>query len=148
MGQEVAADQCFLYGVLGVGEVAVPAGHGTEHAGRHLTEEALGGAARCPTRSHLGGAHDLPDLNGLLDGFALVGGGGRRLGRDLERPVQRVDIDDAVAGQQLLGLRIGPVGDDRGIDAIPDHELGLVRTGQPLGIDELAVSVSSWFIVC
>ena len=62
---------------------------------------------------------------------------GRGLGGDLDGPDGRVHVHQPIAGQQLLGLRLGPVGDHRRGDPVGHHELGLLRPGQPLRVDQL-----------
>lgn len=78
--------------------------------------------------------------NGLTNGHAVGSRGGRGLGRDLDGPLQRLDVDHAVAGQQLLGLGVRPVGDDGGAArTVGSHnELGLLGAGEALGVDQLA----------
>ena len=56
------------------------------------------------------------------------------------RPIERLDVDHPVAGEQLLGLGVRAVGDHRRADAVGHHELGLLGSGETLGVDQLARS--------
>jgi hypothetical protein len=77
-----------------------------------------------PIGSVLDRAHHLADLDRLFDRGAVVRRRGRGLGGDLDLPLSRLDVDRPVAGEQLLGLGEGPVGDDRRRAAVAASSAG------------------------
>ena len=64
---------------------------------------------------------------------------GREPRGDLDRALLGVHVDDLVAGQPLLELLERPVGDHGRGRAVRGDDLGQVRPGQGLGLEQLAV---------
>ena len=131
-------DERLLHGVLGVGEVAVAADDGTEDLRRELAQQALGArpavdhtsgsGALSTSRTSIGWRIGTPFGPGAADAWAAISSARSR----------RLDVDEPVAGEQLLGLGVGAVGDHRGAGAVRHDELRLVGPGQALRVDQLA----------
>src|SRR5215203_1598600 len=93
-------------------------------------------------RSLVGGvqAEDLAHLDRMTYGGTTCTRRRRNPGGDLDRPLDGVDFDQAVAGDELLELGVRAVGHDRLTLAVPDHELRRVWRCQPFGADQLTES--------
>src|SRR2546430_1555218 len=57
---------------------------------------------------------------------------------DLDRPLGRLHVDHPVAGEQLLRFRERSVSDHGRARPVGHDELGLLRAGKALGVDQLA----------
>src|SRR5215207_3978515 len=85
-------------------------------------------------------AEDLAYLDRMPNGVTTSTRRRRNPGGDLDRPLNGVDVDQAVASDELLELGVRAVGHDRLTMAVPDHELRRLGRRQPFGADQLTES--------
>ena len=121
--------QRLLHGVLARVEVAVAAHERAEDLRRQRPQQVLD--AGVGAHMSVGGlVHQRPDLDRAEPGE-------RHLGRDLDRPLVALAVDDVEAAEVLLGLDVRPVGHD-GHAVVERDGLGDDLVGHALRADELA----------
>ena len=106
-------EQRFLHRVLGGGEVAEAADHRAEHLRRQLAQQVLAGDVQPAVRhTSTGGAliTSRTSMRHVQRDAALARRRGGPRG-DLVGPLGALDVDDPVAGEELLGLGERTVGD-------------------------------------
>ena len=132
-------DERFLHGVLGRREVSSAMHEDADHRGSQLPQQQFVHYLIRPGRSGhsvtVGGAL----RNGRTSSHSWIGlppasGGCRQLAGERERALVAVDVDHHPAGDQVFGLREGPVGDWwPALPVVPDE--------RALGRERLAVDV-------
>ena len=105
--------QRLLHRVLGGVEVPVPADQRAEDLRRQLAQQVLDVGGRSRRRGRQPSRSSTPSRTGRTSTYSPSASGLTKPRGDLDGPVEARALDDRVAGEHLLGLRVRPVGDHR-----------------------------------
>ena len=133
-------EQRLLDRVLRGGEVAEAPDDGAEHLRRELAQQVLvGSTSHVSAQASTGGALITSRTSiGMFSGTPPWPGAADARRGDRVGALGRLDVDDPVAGEELLGLGERAVGDLGRAVLAGAHDPRLLGRGQPLGADQLA----------